>query len=350
MAYPLINTAVLPSGGQTGPGTFNSGAFDCQAGKTVLVLVRYFTGDGPSGATDTALNNYVEIGRIENASHETLVMYKAYNTNANAANVVAVAFGTGLYIWGTVAQFDGLITTNPLDTYSTSTQTGTSSLTSGAYTTAQASELLIFGLGSAAGGNTFSDSGWIVAVVDADGVEGMLYKVVSSIQTAQTETATQTTSSGGETILAAFKIAAAGFTLSADSGTFALTGTDVGLNVGNRALNIGSGTFALTGSAISFDYLVQGDSGVFVLTGSPLTLTYGSAGATDYPLTVGSGTFVLTGSAITLVYAAKSLVLGSGSFHLNGTSLSILYSNASCRDKANGIYVDGLLCRRRRRY
>lgn len=93
-------------------------------------------------------------------------------------------------------------------------------------------------------------------------------------------------------------------------------------------LNADSGTFALTGTAASLRWgrKLSASAGTFVFTGTAATLRYGRAVA------AGSGTFTLAGTAASLKYARVLMALGGDGIYYN--SLSALQYNGL----AAGIY------------
>lgn len=86
------------------------------------------------------------------------------------------------------------------------------------------------------------------------------------------------------------------YTLTADAGSFTLSGQDAGFVVG-RILTADAGSFALTGqdAALRIGRVITADAGAFVLTGQDATLTVTPAGGTAYTLTAEAGAFALTG-------------------------------------------------------
>ena len=114
------------------------------------------------------------------------------------------------------------------------------------------------------------------------------------------------------------------YTLPADSGTFALTGTDATLARG-RALPADSGTFVLTGTDATLEYTpVSGDtytlpcaSGSFALTGTDAVLAAGRVLVAD------SASFALTGTAAVLA-VGHVLTADAGSIALTGTDATLL--------------------------
>lgn len=112
-----------------------------------------------------------------------------------------------------------------------------------------------------------------------------------------------------------------GATLTADSGSYAITGTDVSLKTG-RALTAESGTYTVNGTDVSLAVgrKLTADSGAYSLTGTDVTLTYQPAGG--YTLALDSGSYTLTGTAATLK-ASRNLTADSGAYTLTGTDVTL---------------------------
>jgi hypothetical protein len=140
--------------------------------------------------------------------------------------------------------------------------------------------------------------------------------------------------------------AAAAYSLSIESGTFALTGQAVALRATHKLaiasgsfdetgqvvglkrgypLSVGAGSYSETGTAVNFrrTYAATIASGSFDLSGQAVTLRRG------YPLAVASGSYVLTGQAVTLTYAAPEITFdaSSNSGYVND-SFDWLHTNA----------------------
>jgi len=134
------------------------------------------------------------------------------------------------------------------------------------------------------------------------------------------------------------------FTLTADQGSFALTGQDAGLlatrltvaDVGSFALTgqdagllatrltvADVGSFALTGqdAGLLAARLTVADFGSFALNGQDATLTYGISGA--YTLAADHGSFLLNGQDAGLL-SVRILTSDLGSFALNGQDAGLL--------------------------
>lgn len=133
--------------------------------------------------------------------------------------------------------------------------------------------------------------------------------------------------------------AANAYTLTIDSGSYALAGTSVALTKQNK-LPVGAGAYALTGSAVG---LAKGNkisvgSGIYTLTGNSVALSKGNkvpvaAGSYaltgtavalkhGYPISVAAGVYSLTGTAVALRHASN-LSIGAGAYSLAGTSVAL---------------------------
>lgn len=118
-------------------------------------------------------------------------------------------------------------------------------------------------------------------------------------------------------------------TLVADSGSFNLAGTAANLLVGKR-LTADGGSFVLTGSDSLSDLSMVASPGSYTLTGGDVTFIY--SGST-YTLAANAGSFALTGANVGLVYSGSTYTLAadSGSYTLTGdnTSFNVAHSIAS---------------------
>jgi hypothetical protein len=134
------------------------------------------------------------------------------------------------------------------------------------------------------------------------------------------------------------------YTLTADAGTFTLSGTDADVLL-NRLLDADAGTFSLSGQDVNllFNHLLTTDSGSFALTGQNVDLLFNrllsaepgsfSLSGVDVNLLLGrvlgadAGSFILTGTDVDLIYsggATYTLTAEPGSFSLSGTNASLL--------------------------
>lgn len=113
-------------------------------------------------------------------------------------------------------------------------------------------------------------------------------------------------------------------TLAADSGSFALTGQATGLAL-NRVLSAASGSFALTGQAagLAVNRTLSAASGSYSLTGQNATLTYTPTSTATYTLAAASGSFAVSGQDVVLAYN-RVLSAANGSYLLTGQNATLV--------------------------
>lgn len=133
--------------------------------------------------------------------------------------------------------------------------------------------------------------------------------------------ATNSTDVSGNT---GWNFIAAGFTLTADAGSFALNGQAAGLRAA-RKLPAAYGAFSLNGQAAGLKYgrKLAAALGSFALNGQPITLTYSGAG--PKVMVADAGVFSLSGQTLTLRHN-RTVTAGLGAFALDGQSVSLAYS------------------------
>lgn len=128
-----------------------------------------------------------------------------------------------------------------------------------------------------------------------------------------------------EPVVLYVKPAAAGsYTLTADAGSFTLSGQDATLSK-SRILTADAGAFTLTGqdATLARNRFLTADAGSFTLTGQDATLTYAAAGS--YTLVADAGSFTLSGQDATLL-KTRILTADAGSFTLSGQSATLTWS------------------------
>lgn len=133
------------------------------------------------------------------------------------------------------------------------------------------------------------------------------------------------------------KAASAGggsYTLTADGGSFVLTGSSAG-TLFNRVLSAGSGSFVLTGTDALRDLSMAADSASFVLTGADATLTYNTSSGG----TVNGQTLTATLSLISGSVNAGALVSGS----TVSTTLSLLSGSVNAGAAVSGQTVSSTM-------
>lgn len=122
------------------------------------------------------------------------------------------------------------------------------------------------------------------------------------------------------------------YTLTAASGSFALTGQDAGLAF-NRVLAADTQSYTLTGQAtgLAFNRTLAAASGSFTLTGQDAGLAFNRV------LSAASGSFALDGQDVTLTYtpisgATYTLGAASGSFALTGQDTGLAFNRVLTAD------------------
>jgi hypothetical protein len=130
-----------------------------------------------------------------------------------------------------------------------------------------------------------------------------------------------------------------GFNLSVDPGAFALTGVDASFQV-ERAISADPGAFNVTGVAASLEAgrVLSADPGAYVLTGVLAELVKG------YVIDASPGSFVVTGNAASLI-ADRVLSADPGAIVLTGVNASLLADRVLLAEP--GVYaiagIDALL-------
>lgn len=107
--------------------------------------------------------------------------------------------------------------------------------------------------------------------------------------------------------------------LDIDSGSFALSGSDLLLRA-SRLENLSAGSYNLSGSniALSVSYAITLDSGMYSLSGSSTGLVLNANSKIE------SGEYLLTGTQVNLDIARKSII-ENGSYNLTGSDVTLIY-------------------------
>jgi hypothetical protein len=113
-------------------------------------------------------------------------------------------------------------------------------------------------------------------------------------------------------------------TLAADQGSYALTGQPASL-VASRAVQAGQGSYTLTGqsAALLVQRMLAAAQGAYTLSGQDAALVYTPVGA--YTLSAAGGSYALTGQSAGLA-VARAFTAGQGSYTLTGHDVTLLRS------------------------
>lgn len=160
-------------------------------------------------------------------------------------------------------------------------------------------------------------------------VATIVYRAASAGQTLTVTILSTSQGSSSNTSFQAAAMSAPTSVLSADSGSFSLTGTDAGLTA-QRKLNVQPSAFSLNGTAAVFKAarVLAAGSGAFALTGQSAALTIQpkpSPTGPTYTLTASTGSFVLTGRAASLLFRRR-ISAASGTFTSTGRATSLRFN------------------------
>ncbi len=203
--------------GDPGTGTYTSAAFGSSTTSGNLIVVTVSDDGGTLGGitsvTDSKSNTYTKVpNEFDGAS--TVSVWYAKNITGGASHTITVNYNTSITFASTcVAQeFSGVDTTAPLDVYTSTGGTGTSTTSGATGTTAQNDELVIGSLAFFGATTTVTlGSGYtnLGTTHQTNAGVGMESKVVSSTGT-QTATFTLGLSRGWSTAVTTFKAASTG--------------------------------------------------------------------------------------------------------------------------------------------
>jgi hypothetical protein len=196
--------------------------------------------------------------------------------------------------------------------------------------------------GVSAGSPTYA---WTGAVEDVDAAVSSAYgrsaasEAIPAGASGRTITAdiTQSVALGQQATLAVLAlkegVVVTHYTLTADGGSFAVSGTAATLRRSYVPLDADSGAFAVSGTDADLlvDRVLSADSGSFTASGTDATLTYDAADATHYTLTAESGSISVSGTDATLRHD-RMLASDSGSIAVTGTDATLTHTQA-------GVYV-----------
>ena len=324
-----------------------------------------YVGNYPSGissVSDSRGNTWQKADGVGDGGINFGEIWYALNAAAGATTItISPTSGSGNYLTAWAQEWSGVQTSGALDRTGTATNTNTVSTS---LATQQADELVLTVAVADAGAaninwGTPTDYTLVGRENDSNNYTGLqaAYRVVAATGTqSATHTVSGIATSAVDAVIATFRLASGGtaYTLTADSGSFALTGTAASLLAGRklaadagsftltgtaantlfgRKLTAEAASFALTGAdaALKAGRLLSAEAGSFALTGTDATLTYEPAGS--YTLTADSGSFALTGGDVGLI-AARVLSAEAGSFALTGSDAALLFGRRLQADAA----------------
>lgn len=176
----------------TSTATPTSGTVALGTGSLAYGCLRYFGATSVSTISDTAGNSYTVATTRAAGGGETLVSFYKENAASYASNVVTVTMGSAVQYWSVdTVEYTGINTSSSYDQTAQNDAASGGTVTSSSFTTTANDEVLVAcSQVSAAGATWTADTGYTSAVQDASTVTMVQDKIVSSIQTSATTTAT----------------------------------------------------------------------------------------------------------------------------------------------------------------
>jgi hypothetical protein len=213
MAIAFVNapTVFEDDGGDHSSGA--TGTFTATAGNTIIVAVWWVNNatNSLTSVTDTAGNSYTLIGTKLLNSVTGKYMQWAYVTNClgNASNAVTANLNVSARITVIAVQYSGLATSSVLDQTASGKDEagGSATLTSAAFTTTQADELILE-WGHAIGSVPTAGAGYTSRVATVR--TRLAEQIVSTVQTGATATQTLGGADNWSILVATFKMAGGG--------------------------------------------------------------------------------------------------------------------------------------------
>lgn len=239
------------------------------------------------------------------------------------------------------------LTSSPLEAAILKTATGEGSASSHSCEYASGSVDRIGFMGVPGGANvTFTGANGATAV-NIDTQNGVIYKDALGSAAGSVDF-TIGSSQSYDFFGATYLTASSGFTLTADSGSYALSGQSANplyarimageqgsyTLTGVDALLVKSGSFSFTADAGAYtlvganalvDVSMNAEAGSYALTGQAATLTYTQL--SNFSITADSGTYALTGQVSNLLFGAQ-LLAGTGAYAVTGRQAGLTWSGA----------------------
>ncbi len=136
-----------------------------------------------------------------------------------------------------------------------------------------------------------------------------------------------------------------GYRITADAGSYAITGGDAVLRRG-YSMSLDPGSYSITGSDATLTYSAGGtaytlvcDAGSYSTGGGDATLTY-TPGPTNYTLICEAGSYATTGVAAGLTFARR-MALDAGSYSITGSAAGLTYGRRLVADAGSYAFGGG---------
>lgn len=131
----------------------------------------------------------------------------------------------------------------------------------------------------------------------------------------------------GESATLTKTLAPVSFTLDANAGSYAVTGESASLFKG-KTIDASAGSYSLTGESVSLLVArsLSATAGSYALTGETATLTY-TPGAVNYTLDANAGVYSYSGGTASLT-AGLAIAANAGSYSLTGNAASLIVARS----------------------
>lgn len=255
-------------------------------------------------------------------------IFYAVNPTVGSGHTFTVSGGAATYPAVFVLALSGADLTAPYDVENGADTDSSTTIQTGSVTPSTDNQILITALSNYPAGTDSIDLSFTISdqlQYTANSIGGALAHLIQTTAAAKNPTWTHSVSAT-EIVgaIATFKAAAGGgaFTLTANSGSFALTGQAATLRAA-RTLAASSGSFALTGQPanLAAGRKLPAASGSFALTGQNVNFLIGKR------LDAQASSFALTGQAAGL-QAARRLPVAIGLYVLTGQDATLNYSGS----------------------
>lgn len=294
------------------------------AGNAILGAWRY----GNSGRTvtlsDNQSNTYTSsaVAATDSTDNSTVGVGFALNCAGAATTVTFGISGAAANLRFSISEFSGVATSSALDKTAGASGSGTAPATSSVTPTTNGQ--LFFAIAHMAGTTTFTaGTDFTLATTVPTGAGAQRLGAEYFIQaTAAAHVFDFASSSSHTWSIAGVTLKAAGGapTLTAEQGSYALTGQAAALRAG-RLLAAAQGTYNLTGHAagLALGRKVAAAQGSYALTGNAAALVAARR------LAAGQGSYALNGQDVTLLYDSSDaqLVAEAGSYALSGQAANL---------------------------
>jgi len=277
MTYPSAPLVTAEAGGLNGATT---SAIDTTGVTLIVVIVNWYAvTTAVATLTDSKGNTYTGLTQRGNASIASRIFY-CLAPIVGSGHTFTVA-GTSTYSSIEVQGWNGNATSSVVDTQNGTGVSTSSTQQTGSVTPSENNCLIVAGMLFASSGTVSINSGFTISdqiAYSAPANYGAAAAYLVQTTAGAVNPTWTATSADKVSSIAVFKPAGPASSLTADSGTFSLSGQDATLTKtgvpGSFTLVADQGTYTLVGSDALADYVVSAEYGVYNLTGNAAALRW----------------------------------------------------------------------------